>query len=165
MSIWNVFLRMVPQEITFFWWMRRTIWSSGAGRCNTMIYRPFCKYLCPLGAIYGIFNRFSLYHYEIDGINERENLCPIPHTGKTTVKKWIRSAFSNESRFYVNTKNRLPAPRKLPFRSPRNRKTGLNISTLYVKHYVNRNVQWVFTIHFAAYLIRLCSCLRTCLLV
>lgn len=30
------------------------------------IYRPFCKYLCPLGAIYGIFNHFSLYHYEID---------------------------------------------------------------------------------------------------
>ena len=23
-------------------------------------YRPFCQYLCPLGAIYGLFNRFSL---------------------------------------------------------------------------------------------------------
>lgn len=30
-------------------------------------YRPFCKYLCPLGAIYGFFNRFSLYRYEVDG--------------------------------------------------------------------------------------------------
>lgn len=30
------------------------------------VYRPFCKYLCPLGAIYGMFNRFSLYRYEID---------------------------------------------------------------------------------------------------
>lgn len=27
---------------------------------SVMIYRPFCQYLCPLGAIYGWFNRFSL---------------------------------------------------------------------------------------------------------
>ena len=33
---------------------------------SILIYRPFCKYLCPLGAIYGMFNRFSLYRYEID---------------------------------------------------------------------------------------------------
>ena len=24
------------------------------------VYRPFCQYLCPLGAIYGLFNHFSL---------------------------------------------------------------------------------------------------------
>ena len=28
--------------------------------------RPFCRYLCPLGAIYGFFNRFSLYRLEVD---------------------------------------------------------------------------------------------------
>ncbi|MBR5094779.1 MAG: 4Fe-4S binding protein, partial [Oscillospiraceae bacterium] len=30
------------------------------------IWRPFCKYLCPLGAIYGFFNRVSLYRMELD---------------------------------------------------------------------------------------------------
>lgn len=29
-------------------------------------YRPFCRYLCPLGAIYGFFNRISLFRYRID---------------------------------------------------------------------------------------------------
>ena len=28
---------------------------------SLMIWRPFCKYLCPLGAIYGFFNRFALF--------------------------------------------------------------------------------------------------------
>lgn len=27
---------------------------------SVKIYRPFCQYLCPLGAVYGCFNRFSL---------------------------------------------------------------------------------------------------------
>ncbi len=27
---------------------------------SVLVYRPFCQYLCPLGAIYGWFNRFSL---------------------------------------------------------------------------------------------------------
>jgi polyferredoxin len=34
------------------------------------IYRPFCRYLCPLGAIYGFFNRISLYRITVD-----ETLC------------------------------------------------------------------------------------------
>lgn len=33
---------------------------------SVKIYRPFCQYLCPLGAVYGWFNRFSLVqiHWE-----------------------------------------------------------------------------------------------------
>lgn len=31
-----------------------------------MICRFFCKVMCPLGAIYGILNKISLYHVEID---------------------------------------------------------------------------------------------------
>lgn len=30
------------------------------------IYRFFCKAMCPLGAIYGLLNKVSLYHLEID---------------------------------------------------------------------------------------------------
>ena len=29
------------------------------------IYRPFCRFICPLGAIYGLFNPISLYRLEI----------------------------------------------------------------------------------------------------
>lgn len=28
---------------------------------SLFLFRPFCKYLCPLGAFYGLFNRVSLY--------------------------------------------------------------------------------------------------------
>jgi ferredoxin-type protein NapH len=31
-----------------------------------VIYRPFCKYLCPLGAIYSVFNPISAYQYRVD---------------------------------------------------------------------------------------------------
>lgn len=30
------------------------------------IYRPFCRYLCPLGAFYSVFNPISLMRYQID---------------------------------------------------------------------------------------------------
>jgi polyferredoxin len=33
---------------------------------SVLTYRPFCRYLCPLGAIYAPFNKFALYRYEID---------------------------------------------------------------------------------------------------
>lgn len=37
---------------------------------SIVIYRPFCKYLCPLGAIYSLFNPISLLRYRLD-----ENRC------------------------------------------------------------------------------------------
>jgi ferredoxin-type protein NapH len=33
---------------------------------SVIIYRPFCKYLCPLGAIYGLLNPVSLYRLRMD---------------------------------------------------------------------------------------------------
>ena len=46
------------------------------------IYRPFCQYLCPLGAIYGWFNRFSLVqiHWEKElcvSCMACEKACPV----------------------------------------------------------------------------------------
>lgn len=42
---------------------------------SLMIYRPFCKYLCPLGAIYAVFNPISMFRYRVD-----ESRCV--HCGK-----------------------------------------------------------------------------------
>lgn len=36
-------------------------------------YRPFCKAICPLGAIYGFFNKFSFYKYKVN--YEKCNKC------------------------------------------------------------------------------------------
>lgn len=33
---------------------------------SILIYRPFCKYICPLGAVYSIFNPISIIRYRID---------------------------------------------------------------------------------------------------
>lgn len=33
---------------------------------SILIYRVFCKYICPLGALYGIFNPISVYKLEVD---------------------------------------------------------------------------------------------------
>ena len=30
------------------------------------VYRPFCKYLCPLGAAYSVFNPIALYRYQVN---------------------------------------------------------------------------------------------------
>ncbi|WP_242964940.1 4Fe-4S binding protein [Scatolibacter rhodanostii] len=49
---------------------------------SIIIYRPFCKYICPLGTIYALFNKISAYHYTVSkttciscGKCERE--CPM----------------------------------------------------------------------------------------
>lgn len=33
---------------------------------SIIIFRPFCRFICPLGAIYGLFNPISVYRLEID---------------------------------------------------------------------------------------------------
>ncbi len=36
---------------------------------SIVVYRPFCKYICPLGAVYSVFNPIALYRYQIDTNN------------------------------------------------------------------------------------------------
>lgn len=33
---------------------------------SIVIYRPFCKYICPLGAVYSLFNPISVFKYRLD---------------------------------------------------------------------------------------------------
>ena len=33
---------------------------------SVVLFRPFCRYLCPLGAVYGLFNKVSLHRFVID---------------------------------------------------------------------------------------------------
>ena len=49
---------------------------------SMVVYRPFCKYLCPLGAIYGIFNKVSIIRLHLDedscvGCNKCGSVCPM----------------------------------------------------------------------------------------
>jgi polyferredoxin len=37
---------------------------------SILMYRPFCRYLCPLGAVYALFNRYALLRYAV-----REGAC------------------------------------------------------------------------------------------
>lgn len=49
---------------------------------SVKVYRPFCQYLCPLGAVYGWFNRFSLVQIQWDeeqciSCMACEKACPV----------------------------------------------------------------------------------------
>ena len=49
---------------------------------SILIYRPFCKYICPLGAIYSVFNPISVFRYRVDqekctGCGVCEKVCKM----------------------------------------------------------------------------------------
>lgn len=49
---------------------------------SVIIYRPFCKYICPLGAIYSFFNKVSVFRIKVDkekciGCDKCERVCKM----------------------------------------------------------------------------------------
>ena len=49
---------------------------------SVIVFRPFCKYLCPLGAVYGLFNPIALYRFKIDedkctNCGACQKVCPV----------------------------------------------------------------------------------------
>ena len=49
---------------------------------SVLVHRFFCRVMCPLGAIYGLMNRWSLYRIYFDeskciGCNRCKKVCPI----------------------------------------------------------------------------------------
>ncbi len=49
---------------------------------STMIPRPFCRYLCPLGAFYSLFRRFAFFSMHLEetkciGCKKCEGACPM----------------------------------------------------------------------------------------
>lgn len=49
---------------------------------SVLIHRPFCRYLCPLGAFYSLFNRFSFFQMQFDsakcvGCGKCDQACPM----------------------------------------------------------------------------------------
>lgn len=85
----NESLRM-SLGFTFWWKMSLLALTIITSMC---IYRPFCKYVCPLGAFYALCNRWSLARMELDeekcvGCGACVRTCPM----QVDVLKNINSA-------------------------------------------------------------------------
>ena len=64
---------------TFWWKMLLLLFTIVF---SMLVYRPFCRYVCPLGAFYSLFNRWSLCQLECDqnrctSCGRCERACPM----------------------------------------------------------------------------------------
>lgn len=55
----------IRASLGIFFWIKLAI-TLTICILSVIILRPFCKFICPLGAIYGLFNRFCLSNLKID---------------------------------------------------------------------------------------------------
>lgn len=55
---------------------------AAVAAASMFVHRPFCRYLCPLGAFYALFNRFSFFQMHLNtdkcvNCKECERVCPM----------------------------------------------------------------------------------------
>lgn len=65
---------------TLFCW--KTLVLLAVVALSAVIHRPFCRYLCPLGAFYALFNRFSFFQMHLEerkciGCQKCVHSCPM----------------------------------------------------------------------------------------
>lgn len=58
---------------------------AGIITLSVFFYRPFCKWICPLGAFYALFNKLSFYKFSVDkdkcnGCNTCSKVCKMDVT-------------------------------------------------------------------------------------
>ena len=63
----------------FFWKLFLLILTIAA---SILIYRPFCKYVCPLGAFYALLNKIAILRMRLDresciSCGRCERICPM----------------------------------------------------------------------------------------
>jgi polyferredoxin len=54
------------QAITGVLFQWRLVWLTVILIVTVFVFRPFCRFLCPLGAIYSLFNKFALFGIKVD---------------------------------------------------------------------------------------------------
>ena len=70
------------REITGLLFQWRLLWLGVIVLLGIFIFRPFCRFLCPLGAIYSFFNKIALFGIKINphrctGCNACTNSCKL----------------------------------------------------------------------------------------
>jgi len=75
-------VRSTPLAAASIWLIAKAVFLIGLLLLAMLIFKPFCRFFCPLGAIYSIFNGISLYRLQLDGhkcngCGVCESQCPV----------------------------------------------------------------------------------------
>ena len=81
-SVWDRLFSPVTHQFTGWFFLVKTLALVIIVLISVRIKRPFCRILCPLGALFGLFNRFSVVHITVDENNctscqRCARICPV----------------------------------------------------------------------------------------